>query len=572
MRVFTPGAVFVLLAASAAASLAQGVTAGQGASTRPGISQLPPRDRSSASPAATALLRGRVLAADSGEPLRRALVRASAPQLRESRATRTDEMGVYEFKDLPAGRYTLTASKGSYITLAHGQFRPFEPGRPIEIGEGQILEKVDFRLPRGSVITGVVVDEFGEPAADVQVMPMRFQYAQGRRRLAPVGRTSMTNDIGEFRLFGLPPGQYYVSATLRVNSPGSGSTDDRLGYAPAYYPGTAIVAEAEALTVGLGQALPNVTISLSPMRTARITGSAIDSDGTILTSGFVNAIETSGPTVMTTAGGASIRPDGSFTLSNIVPGEYTLQVTIPGGFGQVSESVSARVTVNGEDISGVQLIGVKPAVATGRVLVPLADRRTLNGSLLRLTAVPAQIESAIGGGGASTVRDDFTFELRARPGRQLIRLANPPSGWGLRAVRVAGVDVTDEGIELRPNQEVSGIEIELTNRLSEISGQVLDARNRPITEYSVVVFSRDPQRWGWMSRHVAMARPDQDGRFFVRGLPAGEYQAIALDYVDGGEALDPEFLDRVRPGAVPFSLSDGQTRTLTLARAASINR
>jgi hypothetical protein len=113
-------------------------------------------------------------------------------------------------------------------------------------------------------------------------------------------------------------------------------------------------------------------------------------------------------------------------------------------------------------------------------------------------------------------------------------------------------------------EEVGGIEIELTNRLSEVSGQVLDARNRPLTEYSVAIFSRDTQRWGWMSRYVALSRPDQNGRFSVRGLPVGDYQAIALDYVDGDEVLDPEFLDRVRPGALPFSLTDGQTRTLDL--------
>src|SRR5688500_1297784 len=107
MWAFVPSAVMVLLAASAAGGFAQGVTAGQGASTRPGVSQQPPRDPSSAA-SGTALIRGRVLAADTGEPLRRALVRASAPQLRESRATRTDETGLYEFTDLPAGRYTVT--------------------------------------------------------------------------------------------------------------------------------------------------------------------------------------------------------------------------------------------------------------------------------------------------------------------------------------------------------------------------------------------------------------------------------------------------------------------------------
>jgi hypothetical protein len=484
--------------------------------------------------------------------------------LRESRATRTDETGLYEFKDLPAGRYTLTASKGSYITLAHGQLRPFEPGRPLEIGEGQTIEKVEFRLPRGSIITGLVVDEFGEPTADVQVMPMRFQYAQGRRRLAPVGRASMTNDIGEFRLFGLPPGQYYVSATLRTNAAGLGTAEERLGYAPTYYPGTSVVSEADALTVGLAQTLTNVTISLAPTRTARISGTAIDSEGRVLKSGFVNAVQSNGPTVMTTAGGAAIRPDGTFSLANIVPGEYILQVTIPGSFGQVPETVSARLTVNGEDINGVQLIGVKPSSAMGRIVVDPIHTPALRPSAFRLTAIPAEVGGVLGGGGAATANDDFSFELKAQPGRQLIRLANPPSGWGLRAVRLNGMDVTDDGIEFRANENVGGIEIELTNRLSEVSGQVLDTRGRPLTDYSVIIFAQDPSRRGWTSRHAALVRPDQNGRFAARGLPAGNYYAIAFDYVDSGEANDPEFLDRIRFSAVPFALSDGQATTIDL--------
>ena len=129
--------------------------------------------------------------------------------------TTTDGDGKYEFKELPAGRYNVFASKGSYVGLSYGQQRPFEPGKPLEILEAQTVEKVDFALPRGGVITGRIVDEFGEPLADAQVSAQRYQNIAGRRRLVPAGRPAQTNDIGEFRLFAIPPGQYYLSATLR---------------------------------------------------------------------------------------------------------------------------------------------------------------------------------------------------------------------------------------------------------------------------------------------------------------------------------------------------------------------
>ncbi|HEX7137066.1 MAG TPA: carboxypeptidase-like regulatory domain-containing protein, partial [Vicinamibacterales bacterium] len=116
--------------------------------------QTPALPRDNAKPVATSTFRGRVVASDTGSPLRRAQVRASAPELRESRVTTTDGQGRYELKDLPAGRYTLTASKMAYVTLQFGQQRAFEPGKPIQIGAGEVLERIDFSLPRGAVLAG----------------------------------------------------------------------------------------------------------------------------------------------------------------------------------------------------------------------------------------------------------------------------------------------------------------------------------------------------------------------------------------------------------------------------------
>ena len=94
---------------------------------------------------------------------------------------------------------------------------------------------------------GRILDEFGDPVSYVQVTPMRYQYQQGSRRLTPAGRSGQTNDIGEYRIYGLSPGQYYVSATLPNFSMADQDTTDRSGYASTLFPGTANVAEASAL-------------------------------------------------------------------------------------------------------------------------------------------------------------------------------------------------------------------------------------------------------------------------------------------------------------------------------------
>ncbi len=162
----------------------------------------------------TGRIAGRVLAAESGTPIRRAQVRINSPDIGMKTAL-TDAQGRYDFRDLPAGRFNLHASKSGYVNVQYGQTRPFESGRPIELADRQVMEKADFSMPRGSVIAGRIVDEFGEPVADAMVSAMRQTWAGGRRRLVPGGRPTQTNDLGQFRLYGLPPGDYYVSASLR---------------------------------------------------------------------------------------------------------------------------------------------------------------------------------------------------------------------------------------------------------------------------------------------------------------------------------------------------------------------
>src|SRR6266536_852996 len=136
----------------------------------------PPLPASGPPVTGTAFVRGHVTSAETGQPIRKATVRISAPDIRENRSVSTDNEGRYEFKDVKAGRYTVSASKGSYVNLAYGQTRPFDAGKPIEIKDGQIVERVDFSLPHGGIITGRILDEFGDPLSDVQVSAMRYQF------------------------------------------------------------------------------------------------------------------------------------------------------------------------------------------------------------------------------------------------------------------------------------------------------------------------------------------------------------------------------------------------------------
>jgi hypothetical protein len=481
-------------------------------------------------------------------------------EVRENRMVTTDAEGKFEFKEVVPGRYNVSASKGSYVSLQYGQQRPFEPGKPLEVLPTQTIEKVDFALPRGAVIIGRVLDEFSEPLLDAMVSMQRFQNIGGQRRLVPAGRPATTNDIGEFRLFAISPGQYYLSATFREMGM-SGDSADRSGYAPTYFPGTSSIAEAQKITVALGQMISDINMVLMPTRVSHITGTALDSKGHPLM-GVVMPVSRGDSLMMMFGPPAQIKPDGSFVVSGLAPGRYMLQVR---GVGADGEAAFQEVSVNGDDVNDVKLVASKPSVVTGRILVDSAAAQALRPSTLRLGLQPVQMDMMmISDGTPATVKDDLSFELKAFFGQLRVTLMPRTSGWSIRSVRYRGVDVTDAGMEIRPSEDISDVEVDLTNKVTEVSGLVTNGKGEAVKEYSIVVFPSDREKWAANSRYLKTARPDQDGRYKLNDLPPGEYRMIALDYLDQNEWNSPEFLDGIRSKATTFSVNEGESKSVDL--------
>jgi protocatechuate 3,4-dioxygenase beta subunit len=532
----------------------------------PGFPQAP-RDRPTAT--GTAIIRGHVLDAASGRPLKKAQVRAASPELRENRLAITDNNGAYELKNLAAGRYQLTANKGAFVSLQYGQTRPFEQGKPLEVRDAQLLEKIDFSLPRGAVVTGRVVDEIGEPTSDAQVMIQRYQYVNGRRQLFPV-RSAQTNDIGEYRLFGIPPGQFVISAVFRggdILGLDGAPNDNRSGYAPTFYPGTTNATEAQRVTLAVAQTLNDINIPLSPTRMARISGTAVNAEGKPI-AGLLILLQAGGTSIQSI--GNQIKPDGSFTVSGVAPGDYTLLALVTNNNAAsiaTAESAQLDLTVAGEDVTDVRLVGVKPSTVTGRIV---AGSSVGNLSQLQLVAAP-KIPTPVGGS-ISHVNDDGTFEMFARLGLAYIRM-NPTgsfAGVRIKSVRLNGVDVTDSGIDFKPNETITGLEVELTTQLSSLSGGVTDAKGNAVKDYTIVTFARDREKWGPASRYLNSGRPDQDGKYKLVSLPPGDYYAIALDFVEQGTSTDPDFLERAKERATAFSMTEAETKTLDLKLVAGM--
>lgn len=541
----------------------------------PGV-QLPPRDQG-AQKTGTSKLRGRIVNIDTGAPLRRAQIRATASEIQVSRSTMTDADGRYEFNDLPAGRYLVTVSKAGYVTLSHGQRRPNEQGKPIDVAEGQVLEKVDLALPRGSAISGRVLDEFGEPVAGVMVQAMRYRFFNGQRRLVPGGAvTSTTDDLGNYRVYGLAPGEYAISAMLRMSGPGTmsaaDSPADRSSYAPTYYPGTQQSAEAQRISVAVGQDMSNISFALIPSRTARISGTALDSTGKPLAGESVSVRqEISGPgtVMMFSTSGSTIRPDGSFTINNVAPGEYFIEVRTRSAVEP--ESGSVAVSVTGEDISGLSIVTTRGATVRGTIAFEGGIPGMVRADSVQVQQLSLDSSRSAMGTSAPRTNDDWTFELKGiAPGLRTFRVPRAPAGWIVKSVILNGQDITDRGYEFKGTEEISGLQVVLTSQIAEAVGTVNDVKGNPSREYTAVLFSTDRDLWTLLqTRYVKIGRPDQEGRFRIRGLPPGEYYVTALDYLEPGEEADPDLLDRLKAGAQKVSIGEGESKSVVVRLASS---
>jgi hypothetical protein len=528
----------------------------------------PPRDNPQEK-TGTAVLSGRVVATDAGKPLRRALVRASSQETPQGRSVSTDADGRWQLKGLPAGSYRVTVSKGGYVDISYGQVRPFEAGKVLELADGQTIEKIDVSLPRAGVITGRILDEFGEPLTGARVQPMRYRYTGGQRRLVAIAPGDSTDDIGQFRLHGLSPGDYFISAQMSVGLM-FGQSDDKVGYGTTYFPGTAVQTEAQRVRVAVGQETAQINITMATSRIATISGTAVSSSGRPITRGFLMLASNVGGANMMTMG-TSLKPDGSFLFSNISPGEYRIQVQYSPNPDEVvvlsgapgSESGSVAVTVTGNDITGLTIVTSPGATTSGRVVFEGTAKPAIAPAALNITAVPVEF-GIMPMGGSVRIRDDWTFEATGLRERRRFRVVNPPQGWYLKSVSHENNDVTDTGLEFAEGQQVGGIEIVLTQRVTDVSGAVQDSRARPITDFVVVAFSSDSSRWGYMTRYVRTVRPNQEGRFSIKGLPPDEYYLIALDYLEMGEEGDPEQLEKWKANATRVTLAEGEPKSLTL--------
>jgi hypothetical protein len=583
MRVF--GALALVMTLGVGIAHAQATTPGQvvqpqqqqPTTTQPQRMPARPLKPGEEPPKGTAVIKGSVVAAGIGSPLRRAQVTARSMEGRGGGITSTDGEGRFVIKDLPAGRFLVTASKGSFVSAQFGSRRPEDPGTPIDLADGQTAEKVNFILSRGSVITGRIVDDGGEPVSATQVVAMRYAFSSGARRLVPAngeGNFRATDDQGNFRLYGLQAGEYYISATYRsFNSmmPGMNNTEAD-GYAPTYFPGTTSIGEATRVTVKANQET-TASFAMVIARLARIRGRAMNSSGqpAANVSLMLTPADPSGVMMMTTMNNSMVAGDGTFQFANVAPGRYNLMLR-PGGMAMTATSEIAMmpVTVGNDDIDNLTVVSAPAAIARGVVMTDDGSAPPFRPDQVRVSAGPAEPMTMFVQPGQNRMNDDFTFEMTGLFDRRIFRgaagdLNNPDRAWTVKAILYDGNDITDSGMEFTPGRTYEGIQVVLTQKKTDLSGMLTDDRGRPIVDATVIIFPSDQQKWTYISRYVRTTRPDTNGKYNTKGLPPGEdYLVIAVQNLESGQGSDPEFLARAKEEAKPFSLNEGETKNVDI--------
>ena len=455
----------------------------------------------------------------------------------------------------------MTAFKAGYQGSDFGQRGPTTRGDPIAIVPGEVHDHIDITLQPLSILSGRIVDDVGEPVDGALVRASQLRYVNGRRQLVDVGAPRRTDDLGRYRLFGLRPGQYAISASVGQIVVAQPSVD-LPGFGTTYYPGTSDPQAIQFVRVNPSQELSALDFSLQRMRSARVAGRALDADGDPITGGIalMPSQRSGGNTDVQM--GARIDPRGGFEFRNVAPGDYVLQV-VHGRSGSWNEGEFAYryVSVADADVTDLEMQTSPGSELTGRIVAEGGELSKIES--VELSAIPVDIDRAprLGGPPArANIAPDGQFELAGITGSRRLQVVRAPAGWMLKSILVHGVDVTDQVMSFgRDDESLDDVEVVLTNRITQVLGSVSDLKGLAPSDVAVLAFATDPAQWYAGTRFRKRINPSSDGRFSIDGLPPGDYFVVASEPPrDPGEWLNPETLEKLSRGATRVHLGDGQ--------------
>lgn len=528
----------------------------------------------------TALIEGTVVAAaGQSQPLARAQVILTrvGGGLRDTLSAITDESGRFTIRDIPEASWRLFVEHERYLRAEYGQRLPDKPGMPITLASGQNLKLV-VPMTAAGAIHGRVVNEYGEPLRDASVKAWTPRYEDGKRTLSPLKAVS-TNDLGEFRIFGLNPGSYYVSAErARAPQVSGGLLISNSPLAPA----TSVVPPSSFATgIDLAVYYPNTNergaapIEVRPGAGAetgnliiRHLASGVHVRGTVSVSGTIpippdirievwrlggqvrmGEVPIHQLTVMLAPGTDS----STFDFSEFAPGAYTLEATVGKTREEIQQGkVDIEVGETGLTNVDIRLLPYFKNVS-GKVVV---DGRPPSNNDPDLANFRVFFPDA--GSSTTRIQPNGSFVLPVFAGGTYkgsrLTLMDLGKNWFVKSVTLDGNDILQNEFFLSTKPH-DPIEIVISPNGGMLDGIVLDEGRTPLQSATVVLVPNEPRRARFDLYRTATS--DAAGRAHIEGIPPGNYRLFAWDNVIANQWQDPEFMKAHEARGVAMTFQEG---------------
>ncbi len=440
----------------------------------------------------------------------------------------TDAEGNYRLTGVPAGRYNIVAITPAYIGTSENMFGG--TGKAINVADGETVEKIDFALQRGGVITGRVREDDGSPVIGERIQ-LNAVGQQGNPRGFFSDNPFMyeTDDRGVYRLYGIAPGKYTVSVGEAMEE---GSVRFGFGgrgyYSRTFYPGTTDASKATVIEIGEGTEVTNADIMLGrKSRSFTATGRVVDESGKPVAGAQVGhgALVNDGKDMGGSGWGSLSDSEGRFRLDGLLPGRYAAFVWSEGNAENYSEASKFEITDG--DVSGLEIVVRRGASLSGVAVMEGTTDPKILAKLSQLSiAVGIQTTGlSVPSFGIIKIAPDGSFRATGlRPGKARVYVIGYPPQPNITLARVERDGVPQQEIEITQGANISGVRVVFEYGSGIIRGQVTIA-NGPLPEGArLAVNARrrgDEPGFGYMSHGV---EADARGRFVMEGLPTGEYE------------------------------------------------
>ena len=449
----------------------------------------------------------------------------------------TDHEGRFEIKEIVAGRYLFFAAHSGYLEQEYKAAKSgVGEGAILSLISGQEVTDVVFRLVRAAIITGRVVDDTGEPMTGVHVSVLRNPTEDEKEDMGPNAKKSElqsvsegeTDDRGEYRIFGLDPGDYYVKASETGEPRGrrlfgeSSWVMEELGslYAPLYYPGVLQLAQAQTVPLRAGDEL-QADFSMRRIKTVEVTGRVIGVDGSPTNRAFVNLMAAD----ESDYGGQMFKntdDKGEFTFKGVSPGSYVLSVQQHDP--DVRYSARRKVEVGEEKVDSIVIALGRGATIRGRVVASGSGAGTFGRVYVGLDTT-SESDTATPTG--AQVKKDGSFEFTGvSDGSYAFHARVLEPGWFVKSAHLGNEDVLEKGLQVE-NGAVSGsLEVVISSGIAHLEGTVTDNdRNQPLAGVQVRARSDPPNEYNGFPWHQAST--DQNGHYLIEDVPPGKYKVTA---------------------------------------------